>query len=115
MKLAKFIFSKNLPFNVVEDDYFKDWLKEMRPSYTPPSRKVIAGPLLSQVYKEIKAELQEELKDKEVVLMQDGWSTTQNHPIIAHSVSVGAKNFFMQAIYTGTNEQLNTARAYLRR
>ena len=101
--LAKYIFSANLSFHSVENEEFKNFISQMRPSYKLPSAKTIGGPLLNKVYNEIRQEVESELNGKEIVLQQDGWSSSQNHPIVAHSATCGRKNYFLQAITTGTN------------
>jgi hypothetical protein len=102
-KLAKYIYSSNCPFNVVNNPEFKDFVTALRPSYCPPSSKVLGGSLLDKSYEEIKKEVATELSGKEVVMQQDGWSTCQNQPIIAHSATAGNKNYFLSATNTGTN------------
>ena len=49
--IADFIIYGKLPFNLVENVYFKRLMKVIVPGYTPPSRGVISGSLLQQKLK----------------------------------------------------------------
>ncbi|KAF2191695.1 hypothetical protein K469DRAFT_804391 [Zopfia rhizophila CBS 207.26] len=63
--LAKAIYSSGVPFSfishlpaiVVENPAFHQFLKCLRPSYTPPSCKKLTGPLLEETYKETKKKM----------------------------------------------------------
>lgn len=50
--LAKFIFACNVPFNIVETIYFKNFIKRLRSAYAEklPSRKMLSIALLDRVY-----------------------------------------------------------------
>ena len=74
-KCARFIFENCLPFSVVESPSFKDFVKSIRPSYNPPTRKKVAGPLLLDEYEELKTSVKEKIeKARYVNLVSDGWS-----------------------------------------
>jgi len=103
LALAKFIFSSNIPFKIVENKEFKSFVKLLKPSYTLPTRQYVADTLLDKVYEEIDGITVTELQGQEVVIMQDGWSNMQNQPVIAHSLALKDKIFFTNAEGTGTN------------
>jgi len=103
--LAKFIFSANIPCTVVENPYFKDLCKAMKPSYQLPSSKIISTSLLDTVHKETDDYNKINLKGKKVAILQDGWSTKQNVPIIAHCLHTGNKTVFLNAVSTSVESK----------
>ena len=105
VSLAKFVFSANIPFQTVENEQFKQLMSKVRPSYVPPTRQEIAGSLLDKVYEEITEEVIHYLCEKEVVVLQDGWSTNKNQPVIAHSLTARNKIFFTNTVSTGTESK----------
>ena len=82
-KCARFIFENCLPFSVVESPSFKDFVKSIRPSYNPPTRKKVAGPLLLDEYEELKTSVKEKIeKARYVNLVSDGWSNMRNEHVV---------------------------------
>ena len=63
-----------------ENDVFKKTISILRPGYTPPTRKSIAGGLLDKIYIEVTTMAASALEGKEVTLLQDGW----NCPLCAY-------------------------------
>ena len=49
--------------------------------------------------------MKEELYDKTVTLMQDGWSNIHNCPVIVNCASTGKKSFFLSAVDTGASKK----------
>lgn len=58
-KLAKFVILGNHEFDVVEEPAFVSFAKGLCPGYDPPSRKVIGGRLLDDLYEEVKLEVEQ--------------------------------------------------------
>jgi hypothetical protein len=56
-QVARFFFSSNIPFKSVESPEFVKLCADLRPGYTPPSRRKIGGDLLEEVYDDIPAEM----------------------------------------------------------
>ncbi|XP_073840169.1 insulator binding factor 1 [Musca autumnalis] len=90
IRVARFFFACNVPFVAASNKYFKEFCNQMQPSYKPPSRKRLAGPLLDAVHQE-----QIELNSKFLneggysVLLIDGWknsaSNTKNVAALLHN------------------------------
>ncbi|OXA40834.1 hypothetical protein Fcan01_24234 [Folsomia candida] len=99
--LGKFIYSANLPFNVVENEYFCKFVGLLNPSYVLPKHETVGGFLLDNEFKRTELELTKQLENQKVVLAQDGWSTTQQEPVIAHSAICNGQSFFLGAEATG--------------
>ena len=103
--LAKFLFSSDTAFVIVENPWFKAFLKEMNPSYQLPSHDTIGGRILNEVYSEILTEMSGSLKNATAVLLQDGWSTNQNDPIIGHLIWAGGKSYCLSSVSAGSREK----------
>lgn len=93
MRVAKYFYATNTPFNAASNVHYVDLFSSMRPGYTPPNRQAIAGNLLEACFEEYEKEFEENLEKKcfdfDITLMQDGWSSTSNDPILANSIFIG--------------------------
>ena len=104
-QIAKFFYACNIPFNVAEHPQWLKMIELLRPGYLPPNRKALAGPLLEKTHGEIELNMQEDLHQKEVTLIQDGWSDIHNTPVIASSIHAEDKSYFLSAEQTGANKK----------
>lgn len=105
LKIAKFFFSANVPFSVTENHEFKEMIKALRPGYEPPNRKLLGSTLLSKVNDEATKSLKVDLKTKSVTLLQDGWSSVTNDPIIAHSIHDGKQPHLLFVTDAGSHKK----------
>lgn len=103
--VAKFFYACNISFNVVESDAFHDLIRILRPSYTLPSRKELAGSLLDSVHSQVEELVHESLKGKEGTLVIDGWSNIHNEPITAACVQVDGKSYIVDVEHTGATKK----------
>ena len=104
-QIAKLFYACNLPFNIADHPVWKETVEMLRPGYKPPNRASIGGQLLDQVHDKITTKVSDEMKGKDAVLIQDGWSDIHNTPVIATSLQCERKAYFMSAIDTGTNKK----------
>ena len=77
MALIEFINSNRLPFNMVNDLSFKNFVQvvQKHPTWKPPSRPTVSGPLLNQGYSESLEHVAEIIRCCErLALTTDGWS-----------------------------------------
>jgi hypothetical protein len=102
LQLGRFIFSTDLSFNVVESEDFKKFVDLLNPAYKALGRMTIGSSILDRIDKETTLEMETQLKGKNVFMIQDGWSTNQNQPVIAHCVST---SYFIQAEGTGSQKK----------
>ena len=102
--IAKFFFGTDTPFNRVEHPTFKKAISELRPSYQPPNRKELAGPLLDKVHDDCKSIAADKLCGKYVTLMLDGWSNVNHEPIVCVSAcTTEGEVFLLETIDTEAN------------
>ena len=52
-----------IPFSVIENPFFVEFLYEMRPGYDPPTREMLSGRLLSQETSRVNVKIDEIIKD----------------------------------------------------
>ncbi|XP_039313531.1 uncharacterized protein LOC120356871 isoform X1 [Solenopsis invicta] len=105
LSLASYFYSSGVPFRHSENFYFKKMISDLRPGYTPPNRKKLAGELLNKIYNKTQEDAKNHLNGKSVTLIQDGWSAIHNEPVIASCVSDGEKSFFLSSYETGSNQK----------
>lgn len=86
-QLARFFFATNIAFHKVENPEFIKLCNILRPGYVPPNEKTLANSLLTNVYEKEQLLYSESLKDEVVCLSIDGWTNTNNHPIICACIT----------------------------
>ena len=103
IQVARFFYACNISLNVAEHKEFKKMISLLRPGYSPPNRKYLAGHLLNSVYEQVNEHIVEDTRGKDVTLVQDGWSDIHNNPVIATSIHTGSKTYFLNAVDTSSN------------
>ena len=101
-KLALFWYSTGIAFRIVENNTFLEYTKALRPGYKPPSRRVLAGSLLSTLYQEeLEATVDRLVSCSHLTLVSDGWSNVKNQCITNYVLSgVGIKPAFWKSVNT---------------
>lgn len=102
---AKAFYACNIPFNVIEHPMFREAVGQTRPGYDLPTRKAIAGKHLDTTFEEVKKQTRVAVKDKQVTLVQDGWSDIHNQPVIATAIHTGTSSHFISSTTTGANKK----------
>lgn len=104
LTLAKLFFGCNIPFSVIESLHFKNFCQSLRPAYKVPTRKVLSGRLLDDVFMKF---CQSNSFKKNSALLIDGWknesSNTKNVACMLHSSS-GEAMFLESFDMTGVRE-----------
>lgn len=92
MRLSSLFFGCNIPFAVVDSDHFKNFVKALRPAYTPqlPGRKALSTTLLDKEYQRC-IDLSADLINAESVLLIDGWKNTSSNTKTVVSMLHNAK------------------------
>lgn len=76
--LAILFFGCNLPFNLVDSRYFKDFLETLNPEYVPPGVKRLKTTLLDSVYHKLRNN-EASKTARRGTLMLDGWKNSANN------------------------------------
>jgi len=108
MAVAKFFFANAISFNASSSLYYTEMFDAIRPGYRPPNRKQLADTLLTEAAADVTNEMQKQLTTCAITLLQDGWSSIRNDPIIASSIHTGTlvntkhKTFLLSTIDCGS-------------
>lgn len=103
--VVKFIYGSNLPFSIVDQPSFRALLEALRPNYTPPERRRLAGSLLDTVHRELHESVRECLNGSISSLIEDGWSNVRNEPVLATCIQFNGRIYFLRAVDTGASEK----------
>lgn len=101
--LARSIYASSSPLNLVENAYWKEFFKKIRPAYCPPSTYIISHRLLDDEYKRVKECTNNNILNASVLgIMCDGWTNLRNESIVNFVVTTPNPIFF-KSISTGTD------------
>lgn len=101
--LARSIYASSSPLNLVENVYWKEFFKKIRPAYCPPSTYIISNRLLDDEYKRVKECTDNNILSAKVLgVMCDGWTNLRNESIVNFVVTTPNPVFF-KSISTGTD------------
>ncbi|CAG8777492.1 12939_t:CDS:1, partial [Cetraspora pellucida] len=82
IKLLKAIIYENIPFNIVENSYLKNYLTALNPSYHSFSRNMIKGHLLTKLFSD---HIQQKLNTlpalTDFTVFLDGWTDNSGNSI----------------------------------
>jgi hypothetical protein len=88
---------------------FVDLITLLRPGYSLPSRKALATTILDKVEAEIEDSITEKMtnlsKTSALTLIQDGWSSIHNDPIIASNLFVDSRSFLFSSTDCGAEKK----------
>jgi hypothetical protein len=106
MAAARFFYSNGIPFNVANSPYFTKFVADVAafgPGYKPPKRDVLRETLLVKEKSRIQKLLQpvvDSLDTQGCTLTSDGWSNTQNRPLLNYLLVTTKGNIFLGATDT---------------
>jgi hypothetical protein len=99
----------NIPFNAVENPHLQKFLELLRPGYKLPSRKALSNELLDEIIKESQSNMEEKIsaldETEALTLMQDGWSSLHNDPLIASCIFGGSESHFLNSRECGLDKK----------
>lgn len=105
--VARFAYATGTPFNRLTSPYFDKMLQAVAaygPHYKKPSIKALRGPLLceerARVERELQAVVLDCLADTAATLASDGWSSTDNRPLLNVMLVTPKGACFRQAVDT---------------
>ncbi|XP_038685776.1 uncharacterized protein LOC119985557 [Tripterygium wilfordii] len=103
-KIARFCFSKALPFNVVNDPYWVPMFESVAnfgPGFKPPSMHEMRTWLLKEEVEDINKLKEQHMKACEKYgcsIMSDGWSNGKNRCLINFLVNSPAGTWFLKSV-----------------
>lgn len=103
---AKFFFGCNIPFAAVDSDYFKDFVKSLRPAYVPPCRQTLATKMLNEVSEEV-INANCDTLPKHSTLLIDGWKNSSNNTknVVTMLQTANGKSCFLESFdFSGSSE-----------
>ena len=86
-KLTIMLAKLMLPFSLVDEKVFHDFVGELDPRYKPPSRKYMSDTAIPAKYNDVKSKVIADLKEaKYVSLTTDAWSSSTLDPYLSLTV-----------------------------
>lgn len=105
--LARAFYSTGIPFNTIDNEDFRIFLKKACPSFKIPTRQSLSVNLLDNDYKNIKAATKNVLNETPYFcLTSDGWSNINKEPLINYMITT-PKPIFYKSV--NTKEQSHNA------
>lgn len=106
---ATFFYGCNIPFQVADSTYFKNFVKGLRPAYNPPNRRVLVSTLLDKTYEAIEKSNEELIAKmgKRVTLSVDGWQNSlanRHYEVMMLATSNDQKVFLESFDFSGIRE-----------
>ena len=102
--VVNFFNATNTPFQRVEHKAFKELLKAVRPSYTPPDRQRLTNELLEKVHNNCEEKTKAQLSGKEVSLSLEGWFNVHNGPLACMAATTtSGESFLIDCVDTKDN------------
>ena len=106
--LARWVYADNIPFRVVESNFFKQFVTVLRPAFAHhiSSRYELSTPLLNHThYEEIKARVSSFTRDVEYMsLISDGWSNIRGDSVINFVLTTPQPVFYKSINASGDSD-----------
>ena len=100
-KLAEMIFALGLPFRIVEWPPFVEFVRSLKPAYSLPSRKAIAGEMLESHYARLQEKVEAEMdRARSICLTVDAWTNVRNESVVGFTATT-PKPCFLKAVFPG--------------
>ncbi|XP_065315317.1 uncharacterized protein LOC135924197 [Gordionus sp. m RMFG-2023] len=104
---AKAVYASNLLFHITENPYIQEFFKKIRPIYTLPRRRQLAGYLLDKASGDMEVRVADIIdKAPYLSIVSDGWSNIRNESIINFMVMTPVPVFYK---FLNTEENRHTA------
>ena len=71
LQVAKYFYANNVSFSTAEHLEFVNMITMLKPGYSPPNRKTLAGPLLRETTELLQDEMQKKSCGKDSTLIED--------------------------------------------
>lgn len=89
------MYVTGVPLSILEHPLWIEAFRVLRPSYRPPSRKVLSTTLLNKEFQNVKHQVDENIRmANNLHLCLDGWSNIRNEGIINFVIHTPKPNFY---------------------
>ncbi|CAG8842081.1 21676_t:CDS:2, partial [Gigaspora margarita] len=104
--LVKAFIVCRVPFHIIENPFFLELLKTLRPAYEPPSRDVLSGRYLAQETAFVNQAMIKQLNEsKNLTITCDGWSNPSNESIWNFVIYTPAHYQYLWSLQNLSNER----------
>jgi len=101
--LARAVYATAAPLNLVDNSYWIEFFKALRPAYKPPTRHLVSNKLLDDKFSKVKEHTTICIADSDALgVMCDGWTNIRNESIINFVVTT-PKPIFYKSLPTGVD------------
>lgn len=101
--MARAVYATSAPLSLVDNSYWIDVFKKLRPAYKPPSSHFISNKLLDDEYCRVKDHTTICIADSDVLgVMCDGWTNIRNESIVNFVIPTPTPIFY-KSITTGVD------------
>ncbi|CAB5366112.1 unnamed protein product [Rhizophagus irregularis] len=89
-----------IPFSIIENPFFIEFLHEMRPGYEPPTSELLSGKLLNQETARINDKIKEIIKNSEnLTLALDGWTNPNGVSVYNYVILTPDREQYLYALH----------------
>ncbi|GBC39358.2 ribonuclease H-like domain-containing protein [Rhizophagus irregularis DAOM 181602=DAOM 197198] len=89
-----------IPFSIIENPFFIEFLHEMRLGYEPPTSELLSGRLLNQETARINDKIKEIIKNSEnLTLALDGWTNPNGVSVYNYVILTPDREQYLYALY----------------
>lgn len=101
--LARVIYVSGTPLNMVHHPLWIDFFKRLRPSFVPPTRRMVSSSLLENEYKRVNSDVSDAIANAPNLNLQcDGWSNIRSEAVVNFIISK-PEPLFVEFVETKTN------------
>ena len=94
--LIRVVASADLSFNFVENPEVSTFFKTFMPGYALPSRRKLAGKILSRALKEVREQNYAQVKKQRVTIQCDGWTGRNHQHLVAFMMTTESGKVWYQ-------------------
>ena len=100
LQIARCIIATGSAFRSVENKQFKNMVQLLRTGTVLPTRQLVSGTLLDEIYDIEKAKVSALVTGLEGTLLVDGWSDLTNHPVIGVAFVTNGQCYLVTSVDT---------------
>ncbi|CAB5373801.1 unnamed protein product [Rhizophagus irregularis] len=98
--LVRAFICYGIPFSIIENPFFIEFLHEMRPGYEPPISELLSGRLLNQETDRINNKIKEIIKNSEnLTLALDGWTNPNGVSVYNYVILTPDREQYLYALH----------------